>query len=206
MSTKLMSSATCKCIICMLERDQLGAHFSGKRRAPVLPPFLPVFGNIHCAAQPSRRLNTKLYLDQAIIVWECYAVEWYAKKQNKQAKVQSLKLHNQLWNHSHHWMSFLFVHHKYQVWKWETATQGGRSWQAFSEPKKAFNTIVGQYLLIYDNRIQIYKINNHEHQFQKIAKMTESDILQNLQKMIWDNNFKICKKIIWTNNLQNWGV
>ena len=53
------------------ERDQLGAHFSGKRRAPVLPPFLPVFGNTHCtAAQPSRRLNTKLYLDQAIIVFE----------------------------------------------------------------------------------------------------------------------------------------
>ena len=59
------------CIICTSERDQLEAHFSGKRRAPVLPPFLPVFGNIHCtAAQPSRRLNTKLYLDQAIIVFE----------------------------------------------------------------------------------------------------------------------------------------
>ena len=53
------------------------------------------------------------------------------------------------------------------------------------------------------DNLQICKINNHEHQFQKIAKMTESDILQNLQKMIWDNNFKICKKIIWTNNLQN---
>ena len=87
------------------ERDQLGAHFSGKRRAPVLPPFLPVFGNIHCAAQPSRRLNTKLYLDQVMIVWECYAVEWYAKKQNNQAKFQSLKSVMEL-NHTTEWAFF----------------------------------------------------------------------------------------------------